>query len=445
MKFKYKLKIRNGKLLKIKEQKDSLGKHLEKCQAKVNKFTHLPLEDASNEIRLEGYLLKKSSNAFKTWNRRWFIIRDHKLMYSKRNNDSSEPTVMIEDLRFCSIKSHEIDRRFCFEVVLPGKSHVLQAESEEACRKWMEVLNASINEAYSEIKNEPKIRKNQSSESLLSSPNYSKSSKSSTSSEATSNLNDSCDRRSLRPSSEILLEKGNSKCCDCNSPDPKWASINLGITLCIECSGIHRSLGVHVSKVRSLTLDDWEPTWIKILHHLGNDTCNSVYESKNDLPNGRITADSSREAREKWIKGKYIAKRFVELSPEYLEQLVISGSHLNYKNGVKLETANELLHQAVQEGNFKNILYSLALGADINSKFLGLTSLHHAVRTNKAELTEFLFLNGAKINCTDSLGQTPLNLAVQCGNKGQVQVIISLSELIFNYFSFPQITGKLVF
>lgn len=49
------------------------------------------------------------------------------------------------------------------------------------------------------------------------------------------------------------------------SLDPDWASINLGTLLCIECSGIHRSLGVHVSKVRSVTLDKWESESIEVL------------------------------------------------------------------------------------------------------------------------------------------------------------------------------------
>ena len=47
---------------------------------------------------------------------------------------------------------------------------------------------------------------------------------------------------------------------------PDWASINLGILVCIECSGIHRSLGVHVSKVRSLTLDKWEEQTVKVAY-----------------------------------------------------------------------------------------------------------------------------------------------------------------------------------
>ena len=51
---------------------------------------------------------------------------------------------------------------------------------------------------------------------------------------------------------------------------PDWASINLGILVCIECSGIHRSLGVHVSKVRSLTLDKWEESTVKVR---GNQHC----------------------------------------------------------------------------------------------------------------------------------------------------------------------------
>lgn len=58
--------------------------------------------------------------------------------------------------------------------------------------------------------------------------------------------------RAASPNSPLdILRRvpGNSMCCDCGSSEPDWASLNLGTLLCIECSGIHRRLGVHVSKV----------------------------------------------------------------------------------------------------------------------------------------------------------------------------------------------------
>ena len=48
---------------------------------------------------------------------------------------------------------------------------------------------------------------------------------------------------------------GNKKCCDCGCPDPDWLSVNLGILICIHCSGRHRELSVQFSRIRSLTLD----------------------------------------------------------------------------------------------------------------------------------------------------------------------------------------------
>ena len=48
---------------------------------------------------------------------------------------------------------------------------------------------------------------------------------------------------------------GNDKCADCGSPDPEWLSVNLGILICIKCSGRHRELSVQYSRIRSLTLD----------------------------------------------------------------------------------------------------------------------------------------------------------------------------------------------
>eukprot|EP00063_Salmo_salar_P096418 XP_014071253.1 PREDICTED: arf-GAP with coiled-coil, ANK repeat and PH domain-containing protein 2-like isoform X4 [Salmo salar] len=267
--------------------------------------------DADNGIAMEGYLFKRASNAFKTWNRRWFSIQNNQLVYQKKFKDN--PTVVVEDLRLCTVKHCEdIERRFCFEVVSPTKSCMMQADSEKLRQAWIKAVQNSIATAFREQGEDAEKldRKSSTSTGSLESGGEPK-------------------EKSLKGESalqRVMVIGGNACCCDCGQPDPRWASINLGITLCIQCSGIHRSLGVHFSKVRSLTLDSWEPELLKLMCELGNGVINQIYEARREELGARKPRPADpRQEIEAYIRAKYVDRHFVRRpSDEELRSKVVS-------------------------------------------------------------------------------------------------------------------------
>nr|CAG4636192.1 EOG090X06Q2 [Eubosmina coregoni] len=111
----------------------------------------------------------------------------------------------------------------------------------------------------------------------------------------------------------MLRDEDNKYCVDCDAKGPRWASWNLGIFLCIRCAGIHRNLGVHISRVKSVNLDSWTPEQVVSLQQMGNSRARAVYEA--NLPDNfrRPQTDSTLESfiRAKYESKKYIAKEWV--------------------------------------------------------------------------------------------------------------------------------------
>ncbi|XP_029044362.1 stromal membrane-associated protein 1 [Osmia bicornis bicornis] len=112
---------------------------------------------------------------------------------------------------------------------------------------------------------------------------------------------------------QMLRDEDNKYCVDCDAKGPRWASWNLGIFLCIRCAGIHRNLGVHISKVKSVNLDTWTPEQVVSLQQMGNSRARAVYEA--NLPDSfrRPQTDCSLESfiRAKYEHKKYIAREWV--------------------------------------------------------------------------------------------------------------------------------------
>ncbi|XP_014446471.1 arf-GAP with coiled-coil, ANK repeat and PH domain-containing protein 2 isoform X2 [Tupaia chinensis] len=429
--------------------------------------------DAANGIVMEGYLFKRASNAFKTWNRRWFSIQNNQLVYQKKFKDN--PTVVVEDLRLCTVKHCEdIERRFCFEVVSPTKSCMLQADSEKLRQAWIKAVQTSIATAYREKGDESEKLDKKSSPS-------------------TGSLDSGNESKEKLLKGESALQRvqcipGNASCCDCGLADPRWASINLGITLCIECSGIHRSLGVHFSKVRSLTLDTWEPELLKLMCELGNDVINRVYEANVEKMGIKKPQPGQRQEKEAYIRAKYVERKFVDKnsmssSPSEQEKKIVSKSYeekrlsisklgpadqvrASAQSSVKSNdsgiqqssddgreslpstvSANSLyepegerqdssvfleskhlnpglqLYRASYEKNLPKMAEALAHGADVNwanSEENKATPLIQAVLGGSLVTCEFLLQNGANVNQRDVQGRGPLHHATVLGHTGQV-------------------------
>uniref|UniRef100_A0A671K7M1 Arf-GAP with coiled-coil, ANK repeat and PH domain-containing protein n=1 Tax=Sinocyclocheilus anshuiensis TaxID=1608454 RepID=A0A671K7M1_9TELE len=445
-----------------KERKDMEMKHSTIQQKDFsNDDTKLGYNvDAENGIVMEGYLFKRASNAFKTWNRRWFSIQNNQLVYQKKFKDN--PTVVVEDLRLCTVKHCEdIERRFCFEVVSPTKSCMMQADSEKLRQAWIKTVQNSIATAFRDKAEdaEKMDRKSSASSGSLDSGGEVK-------------------ERSLKGESalqRVMAIGGNSSCCDCGQPEPRWASINLSITLCIQCSGIHRSLGVHFSKVRSLTLDTWEPELLKVsleTRGFAPDTMNIRMDrclcfffslliprlstlSKQDKPLsgcsdmfvvfysvsvcdpnaalGFCVAEANHESlfcvdeldslfsyfntSAKPCCHKYSC---VSLPPSCFSS---PGEDLEVFCEPKQLTPGLQLYWASFSRSLPDMAEALAHGAEVNwtnTDHENRTPLIMAVHGGSLASCEFLLQNSASVNQQDNLGRGPLHHATLLGHTGQV-------------------------
>ena len=133
---------------------------------------------------------------------------------------------------------------------------------------------------------------------------------------------------------ELLQIPGNDQCMECQSTDVQWVSINLGVFLCEFCSGRHRQLGTHISRVKSLKLDTrvWTEPLIKELKHKGNTVAKLYFESQVPLYQIKPPEDLGPMVCEDWIRCKYEYKLFIDPNPANHELTIYHTDNMGYSN-----------------------------------------------------------------------------------------------------------------
>ncbi|MED6210864.1 hypothetical protein PIB30_068175 [Stylosanthes scabra] len=468
------------------------------------------------QIIREGYLSKRSSNLRGDWKRRYFVLDSRGMLYYFRKpltqfhglnsqkshtfdnssgilsrllsshshgvNDEKPVARHTVNLLTSTIKvdAEQTDLRFCFRIVSPSKVFTLQAENALDQRDWMEKITGVIASLLTiQTLGKPVITGSEGVDwDTGSTPD---SIQSSSDEEIAVNVGLACkiinsntnrspsglqrhkhSTKCEKPIDVLRRVNGNDKCADCGKAEPDWASLNLGILVCIECSGVHRNLGVHISKVRSLTLDVkvWDSSVLSMFQSLGNLFANSVWE---DLLHSKATKDETLDGsskntktklfharkpayddpislKERFIHAKYSERVFVRQTPNNrlrtVAQLVWESIFANdkksvYRHIVRSDVDVNALNGQKFDGN------SLAMPSSSNSSMSSVTEdqlredikdgssvLHLACLVCDAGMLELLLQHGADINAIDSIGRTPLHYCMLRGRIATAKLLI---------------------
>ncbi|XP_069005348.1 arf-GAP with dual PH domain-containing protein 2 isoform X1 [Embiotoca jacksoni] len=106
---------------------------------------------------------------------------------------------------------------------------------------------------------------------------------------------------------ELVKQPDNSRCADCGAPDPDWACCKLGVFVCLNCSGIHRSLS---NRIKSIRLDFWEDKLVEFMKSNGNASAQALYEKAVPPYYYQPQQNDCKVLREQWICAKYERMEF---------------------------------------------------------------------------------------------------------------------------------------
>lgn len=382
--------------------------------------------DKQHGVSRSGYLLKKSEGKVRrVWQKRRCRVTAEGFLDIFHADENKTPARV--NLLTCQIKVAAEDKR-AFDLVSYNRTYHFQADDENEQRAWTSVLvnckEGALMRAFHQQAGEP----NDSGHSLLD-----------------------LQRSIIRA---VRAMPGNQVCCDCGSTnDPTWLSTNFGIIVCIECSGSHRELGVHISRIQSLTLDRLSTSQLLLARHMGNQMFNEIMENTLD-ERDKLTPESSMEERLRFIREKYVYRAFAAQTccdaAERLSEVehAVNNGHLQnllqaYAEGADLaaplpgsDLGETSLHLAISreigDGSSLHIVDFLVQngGSQLLDKpnSQGMTALHLCAATDRTEPMKLLLKAGADSTIKDATGRTALQIARQYGHLGCLELLENVDK-----------------